>query len=99
MYSRHAATRIQVYLTSDQHRRIDQVAQAEGVTLAEVVRRAVDAYLADTQVDADAALATSFGALLPIRGRRMRVAYANAMSPASLGRLILRRLDSRRGSD
>lgn len=57
-----AATRTQVYLTPDQRRRIDQVAEAEGVTLAEVIRRAVDAYLADAHVDADEALAATFGA-------------------------------------
>ncbi len=56
------ATRTQVYLTPDQRRRIDQVAEAEGVTLAEVVRRAVDAYLADCHVDVDVALAATFGA-------------------------------------
>lgn len=48
-----------VPLTPDQRRRIDQVAQAEGVTLAEVVRRAVDAYLAEAHVDADQALAAT----------------------------------------
>lgn len=57
-----SATRTQVYLTADQRRRIDQLAEAEGVTLAEVVRRAVDAYLAGTHLDADAALAATFGA-------------------------------------
>jgi predicted DNA-binding protein len=57
-----SATRTQIYLTADQRRRIDEVAEAEGLTLAEVVRRAVDAYLADTHVDADAALAATFGA-------------------------------------
>jgi toxin FitB len=57
-----SATRTQVYLTPDQRRRIDQVAQAEGVTLAEVVRRAADAYLADSHVDVDAALAATIGA-------------------------------------
>jgi hypothetical protein len=56
------ATRTQVYLTADQRRRIDQVARTEGVTLAEVIRRALDAYLADEQVDVDAALAATFGA-------------------------------------
>ncbi|MBW3605885.1 MAG: ribbon-helix-helix domain-containing protein [Actinobacteria bacterium] len=57
-----SATRTQVYFTPEQRRRIDQVAQTEGVTLAEVVRRAVDAYLADSHVDAEAALAATFGA-------------------------------------
>jgi hypothetical protein len=56
------ATRTQVYLTPDQRRRIDQVARTEGVTLAEVIRRALDAYLADEPVDVDTALAATFGA-------------------------------------
>lgn len=56
------ATRTQVYLTADQRRRIDQAAKTEGVTLAEIVRRAVDAYLAETHVDVDAALSATFGA-------------------------------------
>ncbi len=56
------ATRTQIYLTADQRRRIDEVAETEGLTLAEVVRRAVDAYLADTHVDTDTALAATFGA-------------------------------------
>ncbi len=56
-----SATRTQVYLTGDQRRRIDEIARAEGVTLAEVVRRALDAYL-DRDSDAEAALAATFGA-------------------------------------
>jgi hypothetical protein len=40
---------------------IDEIAQAEGVTLAEVVRRALDAYLR-AERDAAAALASTFGA-------------------------------------
>jgi hypothetical protein len=55
------ATRTQVYLTDDQRRMIDEIAQAEGVTLAEVVRRALDAYLR-AERDAAAALASTFGA-------------------------------------
>lgn len=55
------ATRTQVYLTDDQRRMIDELAQAEGVTLAEVVRRALDAYLG-AERDAAAALASTFGA-------------------------------------
>lgn len=55
------ATRTQVYLTGDQRRMIDEIAQAEGVTLAEVVRRALDAYLR-AERDAAAALASTFGA-------------------------------------
>jgi hypothetical protein len=55
------ATRTQVYLTDDQRRMIDEIAQAEGVTLAEVVRRALDAYLR-AERDAAEALASTFGA-------------------------------------
>jgi len=58
-----AATRTQVYLTPEQRRRIDDVVQAEGVTLADVVRRAVDAYLSPSAAtDVAAALASTFGA-------------------------------------
>jgi predicted DNA-binding protein len=57
-----SATRTQIYLTNEQRRRIDQVAQARGVTMAEVVRTALDAYLVD-DVDPSAALAATFGAL------------------------------------
>jgi predicted transcriptional regulator len=56
-----AATRTQIYLTDDQRRRIDELARATGLTLAEVVRRALDRYLAQEQVDASAALRTTFG--------------------------------------
>lgn len=56
-----AATRTQIYLTDEQRRRIDEVTRAEGVTLAEVVRRAVDDYLEKGDVDARASLAATFG--------------------------------------
>jgi len=55
------ATRTQVYLTDEQRRLIDELAHAEGVTLAEVVRRALDAYLT-VERDAGVALASTFGA-------------------------------------
>lgn len=57
-----SATRTQVYLSEDQRRRIDAVVEAEGVTLAEVVRRALDLYLAEVHPDAGPALAATFGA-------------------------------------
>ena len=56
-----SSTRTQVYLTDEQRRRIDAAAAAEGVTMAEVIRRAVDDYLGD-DVDPSAALAATFGA-------------------------------------
>ncbi len=57
-----STTRTQVYLTDEQRQRIDAMAEAEGVTMAEIVRRALDRYL-DRQVpDPSAALAATFGA-------------------------------------
>jgi hypothetical protein len=55
------ATRTQVYLTDLQRKRIDQLAAAEGLTLAEVVRRALDAYLEVELPDPQPALAATFG--------------------------------------
>ena len=56
------ATRTQVYLTDDQRAQIDALAEHDGVTLAEVVRRALDAYLSETSPDPTTALSTTFGA-------------------------------------
>jgi predicted DNA-binding protein len=56
-----SSTRTQIYLTDDQRRRIDRLAEAKGLTMAEVVRRAVDDYL-DDEPDAELALRATFGA-------------------------------------
>jgi len=56
------ATRTQVYLTADQRERIDRLAASEGSTLAEVVRAALDAYLAERAPDPEATLEKTFGA-------------------------------------
>ena len=57
-----SATRTQVYLTEEQRTRIDTLAAAEGVTMAEIVRRALDAYLDEESPDPRPALAATFGA-------------------------------------
>ena len=57
-----SSTRTQVYLTDEQRARIDELADTEGVTMAEVVRRALDAYLAAEFPDPASALAATFGA-------------------------------------
>lgn len=57
------ATRTQVYFTEDQRRRLDALAARQGKTLAEVVRAAVDAYVAEPPPDLDEALDESFGAM------------------------------------
>ena len=57
------ATRTQIYLTAEQRKRIDQLADAEGVTMADVVRRAVDRYLDAVAPDPRVSLESTFGAL------------------------------------
>ncbi|MFZ0013999.1 MAG: CopG family transcriptional regulator [Acidimicrobiia bacterium] len=54
------STRTQIYLTDEQRRRIDELASAQGLTMAEIIRRAVDGYLSE-QADPRAALAATFG--------------------------------------
>jgi predicted DNA-binding protein len=57
-----SATRTQVYLTEEQRQRIDVLAEDEGVTMAEIIRRALDFYLEGEAPDPELALATTFGA-------------------------------------
>ena len=57
-----SATRTQVYLTDAQRQRIDAIAEAEGVTMAEIIRRALDSYLENETTDPELALAATFGA-------------------------------------
>ena len=56
-----SGTRTQIYLTEEQRLRIDQVADQRGLSMAEVVRQALDAYLDDQAPDADTALRLTFG--------------------------------------
>lgn len=56
-----SAVRTQIYLTAEQRERIDRVARAQGVTMAEVIRVALDRYL-DESPDPTAALSATFGA-------------------------------------
>ena len=62
-----AATRTQVYLTELQRQRIDELAGIEGVTLAEIVRRAIDAYFSSYIPDASASFSRTFGAVTDIQ--------------------------------
>jgi hypothetical protein len=57
------ATRTQIYLTAEQRERLDALGRREGKTLAELVRAAVDEFLATAAPDPEAALAATFGAL------------------------------------
>jgi Ribbon-helix-helix protein, copG family len=56
-----SATRTQIYLTDAQRELIDSLAESEGVSMAEVVRRALDSYLS-SEVDPGEALQATFGA-------------------------------------
>ena len=56
-----SATRTQIYLSAEQRERIDEIAKSDGVTMAEVIRRALNAYLTQ-EGDPAAALAATFGA-------------------------------------
>jgi predicted DNA-binding protein len=54
-------TRTQVYLTEEQRERIDRAAHARGVTMAEIIRSALDEYL-EHDNDPSSALSATFGA-------------------------------------
>lgn len=45
LYTALYMVRTQVYLTEAQRRDLDRLAEAEGLTLAEVIRRAIDTYV------------------------------------------------------
>lgn len=58
------ATRTQVYLTAQQREKIDELRRRDGRTLAEVVRAALDEYLArEAPPDLQAALDATFGTM------------------------------------
>ena len=58
-----SATRTQVYFTEEQRRRLDALAGREGKTLAQVVRDAVDAHLAQVSADLSVVLDETFGSM------------------------------------
>ena len=58
-----AARRTQIYLTAEQRRLLDERRRRDKRALAEIVREALDAYLADRPSDPKAALESTFGAL------------------------------------
>jgi len=56
------AIRTQIYLTEEQRKRIDRLASSRGLSLAAIVRRALDIYLDAELPDAAPVLAATFGA-------------------------------------
>lgn len=57
------ATRTQIYLTLEQRRRLDAIAAREHRGLAELIREAVDVYLASVAPDPQHALDATFGSI------------------------------------
>ena len=63
---RMGSTRTQIYLTADQRKRLDELAKREGNSLAELIREAVDCYLAEKsppKIDLQAHLDRFFGSM------------------------------------
>ena len=58
-----AATRMQVYLTEQQRRRLDERQRRDGKSRAAVIREAIDAYLTEPSADPAGGFAETFGAL------------------------------------
>lgn len=57
-----SATRTQVYLQPHQRQRLDEIARSRGLSLASVIREAVDLYIAKAPVEPTTALERTFGA-------------------------------------
>jgi predicted DNA-binding protein len=60
--------RTQIYLTEEQRARLDEVAERHSIPMAEVVRRAIDAYL-DLDDDLDATFGAAPGIRATVPGR------------------------------
>lgn len=60
--------RTQIYLSDDQRARLDAVAAERDVTMAEIVRRAIDAYLS-AEDDVEAAFGAAPGINASVPGR------------------------------
>lgn len=58
-----AARRIQITLTPEQRRRLDDLVREQGTSLAAVIRQAVDQFLADEEPDPTLALESTFATM------------------------------------
>jgi metal-responsive CopG/Arc/MetJ family transcriptional regulator len=56
-----ASTRTQIYLTTEQRKRLDELGKREGKSLAELIRTAVDRYLDEQEPDVAEILRSTFG--------------------------------------
>jgi predicted DNA-binding protein len=62
------AQRTQIYLRDEQRARLDEIAARRNLTMAEVVRRAIDSYLqADDDLDATFGAASGIRVAVPSR--------------------------------
>jgi predicted DNA-binding protein len=55
--------RTQIYLTAEQRAKLDALRRRDGRSMADHVRAAVDAYVAEEMVDVDEALDATFGSI------------------------------------
>lgn len=55
------ALRTQIYLTADQRKALDDMSRREDASLAELIRTAVDEFLAQRPLEVDDALDQTFG--------------------------------------
>jgi hypothetical protein len=55
------SVRTQIYLTAEQRAALDELRRRDGKSLAEIVRDALDAYVAENGADPDPPLAATFG--------------------------------------
>jgi hypothetical protein len=58
-----SAVRTQIYLTPEQRKRLDDLVRRERKPLAQVIRDAIDAYLASAGPDPEEALSSTFGSM------------------------------------
>lgn len=58
-----ATTRTQIYLTEEQRERLDELAGRRSVSMATVVRDAIDAYVGEAREDVSVVLDETFGSL------------------------------------
>jgi predicted DNA-binding protein len=61
------AHRTQIYLSDEQRARIDELAKSRHTTMAEIVRRAIDAYLGSDDFDSSFGEAAGIGSTVPSR--------------------------------
>lgn len=57
-----APTRVQIYLTDEQRERLEELSARKGKSLTQVIREAVDAYLAHPHTDFEEVMRATFGA-------------------------------------